>query len=254
MTTQIMFMPSSLVQNYESTGRIEADEFIKEILTKGIESSVKQLILDEFISQIETFFDDMEKSRQDIIDAYSSLQKMMKELSDRKIISVMRNHYSPILSSNFTFALRHFSGLIQGLLVGIQHTEIPEKKLPDELVRRLKEDMKRIIEATGCEMPDATKVSAEDTEYASLLAGAIVGFNIAMSVTLIIILAVIVRSRIEISKRQLEEMEENLRDWTQETMAQLTLVTRHNQLNEALLDLQGIIADDDDAMIVEEGL
>ncbi len=255
MTTQVMFMPPSLVRDFASTGEIEVDEFIQDILTKEIGMEVKQLLLDEFMLQLDGFFDDMNKAREDAIGAYSSLQKIITDLyEDKKTISEIQDNYSPILSSNFIFALRNFSGLLQILLIGIQQAELPEKKLPKKIVRKLEKDMRRIIASTGNDMPDATQISNDDEVYESLLAGTIFGFNVALFMTLVVILAAVVQSRTELSEFQLEQMEATLRDWTQETMAQLALVTGQNKSNTTIPDLQGIIADDEDAIIVEEGL
>jgi hypothetical protein len=255
MTTQVVFLPSSLVRDYAITGELKADGFIQDALTKEIGLHVKRILLDEFNSQIEVFFDDIEKAQQDALVAYLSLQKMMKSVyEDKGTISEIQNYYSPILSSNFRFALRNLAGLLQMLLIGIQQAELPKKKLPKKTIRKLKKDMERIVSSTGSDMPDATKISNDDEIYESLLAGTTLGFNVAIFMTLVIMVAAIIQSRTSLTKIQLEQMEELLRDWTQETIAQLTVIIGQNQSESTLPDFEGIIADDEDAIIVEEGL
>ena len=255
MTTQVVFLPPSLVRDYATTGELDVDDFIQDVLTEEIGLEIKRILFDEFDSLIEVFFDDIEKARQDALIAYASLQKMMKSVyEDKGTISNIQDHYSAILSSNFKFALRNFVGLLQILLIGIQQAELSKKKLPKKTIRKLKEDMARIISTTGSDMPDATKISNDDEIYESLLAGTTLGFNIAMFMTLVIMVAGIIQSRTNLTKIQLEQMEELLRDWTQETIAQLTVIRGQNQSDSPLPDLEGIIADDEDAIIVEEGL
>ena len=75
-------------------------------------------------------------------------------------------------------------------------------------------------------------------------------YNLALFLILVTLVIVLAKTRVELTE-QSHELEELLRDWTQETAAQLTLLTNES-LSDTTFQVQGIYPDAEDIEVAED--
>ena len=79
------------------------------------------------------------------------------------------------------------------------------------------------------------------------------GYNIGLFMFLVIVIAALVKRSVELTPEQIKQIEVLLRDWPQETMAQISVLGVTPTTGIESFDLQGIVRDSDDQDILEEG-
>ncbi|MDF1539404.1 MAG: hypothetical protein P1Q69_10940 [Candidatus Thorarchaeota archaeon] len=213
------------------------------------------ILLDPFSEVLNDLLVDMEKARLEAISAYANLQVAFRSIiSDGSVLPRIEDLYGPVVSSNFRFALRMLMTLIQLLAMSVQQTSEDDVDANELPIDKLKQDFRAVVgEVEG--MPDATLIGKDETsDYHSILSELVISYNIGLFTVLVFLVATMTRKELNISVGEIDQIEILLRDWTQEVMAQLTVVGAQTSRGSMSFNLSGIIPDTDDYDVVEEGL
>jgi hypothetical protein len=251
MSQLMAVFPKSIA---EYTVRTEEHEALLEKLIDGdIGSNIKSIMVEQFSPVLDTLFDDFENSRLEALSGYANLLLGLNNISaDEMILPKISELYGPVISSNFRFALKMLMALIQILIVTVQQTPSSDIKFPDIDVKKLREDLTKLSVDTE-DIPDATSIPRTETDYHSIFADVVMGYNIGLFIILVIVVAALTKRAFELSSDEINQIEMLLRDWPQETMAQISLFGVQKKVDASSFDLQGIVPDSDDYEVLEEG-
>ncbi len=225
---------------------------IEEFSRESIGAAIKKLVLEEFESSFLAMFQDIEKAKKTAISAYKSLQSFFQRIAeDSALFETLRELYGSVVLSNFTFALDTLRTLLPVLMFSVEAGPDGNLHLEYSDFQRLMKELRRIVDDTS-EMPDATAVESDEGQIDSLsLSWWIMTYNLALFPTLVIVVIGLAQMQATLTKKQIQELQVLLRDWTQETIAQLSMLT-DQQCAGSTLRVEGIVPSPEDIEIAED--
>lgn len=246
--TQVMTVAPRIVGELAS---VEEPEKLLNLLIDGdIGANIKMQLIEPYSTILDSLHADLEQARLESISAYASLQLAIRNImNDGEIFNTLETLYSPIVASNFRFALQSLMTLLQILSMSVQQIPTEEYDFTDLDIDKIKSEFSDFVSKSK-DIQDATVLI--DQDESSILSELVLALNMGMFMVLVFLVATIAKKKESISVPQIDQIEILLRDWTQEVMAQLATISNNASKGKSSFELTGIIPDKDDFEILED--
>lgn len=251
--TQVFFVPPSIIIDYLDSKDEEGIESFRNLLDGSIGINIKKSVLEEFSEGMKMVFDDFETAYEMAVSSFPRLQKLVVEYSNESFFDRMNFQISQVATANFRYSMQILLDLLHMINMSLTQIEslksIPSPKLP----KHMEFDINEFVLSFSDEMPDAVSPESVDLEEPPVRSMLLLSFNFMIFLTLVITVAVLTEKEVKITEDQKDQIESLLRDWSQEIKTQLVIISTSSRAYEPKVSLEGIIADEEDRAIVEEG-
>ena len=249
----MFFVPPSIIIEFLDSKDKEGIESFQNLLDGSIGINIKKLVLREFDEAMKMVFDDFETALEKAVNSFPRLQEIVAEYTTESFFDRMKLQISQVTAANFRYSMQILLGLLQMINMSLTQIgsldSIPFQKLPE----KTEIDVSRFALLFSDEMPDAASSESLESEEPPILSMLLLSFNIMIFMTLVISTAVLTEKKVIITEEQKDQIESLLRDWSQEIKTQLSILSTSNRNHEPKVSLEGIIPDEEDRVIVEEG-
>ncbi|MHA1883296.1 MAG: hypothetical protein ACTSUO_09665 [Candidatus Thorarchaeota archaeon] len=250
--TQILFVPPTAITVFNDQTDDEISNHLIQLLDGSLAGNIKSLVLDELSQSIAFLLDDPQAGLEKTQKSFPILLKLVKKYATKKFISNVEKHISQVASANYRYSYRILISLVGLLGMSIKNMESVDFEMPSWISQEITETLSEIALFDSDMMPDATSFYAQDNE--SNLPMLILSFNITLFMTLVIIVANMAEYKTALTESHIDQIESLLRDWSQEIITQLNILSKSNQTGTPSVNLEGINSDPEDQSILEEGL
>ena len=226
----------TIVGEYEIRST-ELGELVALAREKGLERATREMVFASLEQMYHDMCKDPELVLKTAVSNYARMQVTLRKLAlDTEGLEAI-GAQSEVLRSNFTYALSVATRTVGVFLWALQ-TGLPTYCVPSERkIRRTLETARHLI-VDGHPMPYASQF-IDDDEKDDLLVNIIMGFNIGMMMAAIVVTSSLGRHDVELDETEIHELEKMLRDWSQETVAQMLLISTLRERS-AGLQVEGI--------------
>jgi len=246
----VLFKPPEIIKEYTPDDIEESLRFLDEILNGSIATNLKLMVSRDFASTIAYLFENLERSYEEAIENYERFGNILRTISQNEdLLDKMEHEHSPILESNFRFAIASLMSLLQSFYISIKSQPVPDAPPPKNFVEKIEKEFSRYSKISNSEMPDASSLFSPDDKFSGFMAMILLAYNFALFSVLVVVTAIIAAAELDLSNSQLEEVESLLRDWPQEFVAQIALIQRNTLLKPNPFGLSGIIPTEEENLM-----
>ncbi len=224
MSLQQMFIGFS--ETMDGLDRSTVEEILHGNIGENIKRKVIAYLLEAFETQI---VDNLHETINKFRLSRKSIITKFREITNDSFLNEMESYLGLTLMSNYTFAMKVMIEIFNMIFTALEN--IPsDLNIPNNLGMKLKLLVEKFVNdmLKPSDLPDSLEAPLDNT-INPVQVSLTMGFNHSVLMVLVFVVAHIVKFRISLSNEQIEELEELLRDWTQEILTQTELLQRRQK-------------------------
>lgn len=222
----LMNLPQIILGVSEAEGKLDQptiEGILRGNIGENIKSKVSTSLLDAIEKPIANFQETINKLRA----SREQIENIFQSIASESFLDEMGSYLGATLVSNYTFAMKAAIEIINAIFALLDNIPPIFEAPPDFNSTQIEEVIESFIKTIPnlSKLPDALEIATNDLAN-NVLANLTVGFNNSSLIMLVLVVAHIAKFKMILSDNQIEELEELLRNWAQEIMAQNELLQR----------------------------
>ncbi len=213
--------------------------------TTPLPLTVKRIVVDVIEKSIVLIKRDPAKARLEALENYSKLLVTIRKMTESdKLLEQVRFYCSPIVMSNFTFALNIAAQIVPLIALSVQQSPphmIDHSLYTNDAIKRFRD-----IVLSDTKVPRITQ--DRDAGQFDVLSQLIFSFNIGVLLFLIGLVVLLAQGEFSLEEPAIEDLEYMLRDWAQESITQFVTLTKESSVLSPTFRVRAVPLDDEQSI------